>query len=68
MKTHYLPRGVNPTQTAQPTIHRIPVARGAGGAHRTLPDITGDVTRVTCALCLKKIQAHPDRYPSWHRE
>lgn len=64
MATHYLPQGITPARTSQPTIHRLAVARGASGAYRTLPDLTGDVSRVTCKLCLAKIAKTPTRYPS----
>lgn len=64
MATHYLPRGTDPVRTSQPTIHRIATARGAGGAFRALPDLTGDVSRVTCKICLARIAKYPDRYPT----
>ena len=65
MATHYLPKGVSVMRTSQPTIHRL-VTRGAqGGAHATTPQLTGNVAGVTCKVCLSKIAAHPDRYPTW---
>jgi hypothetical protein len=62
MVKHFLPRGVDPMRTTQPTIHSLPVARGSFGAYRTLPDLTKDKAEVTCKTCLTKIAKYPNRY------
>lgn len=67
MAAHYLPKGVNAMRTSQPTIHKLATRRGQNGAHSTFPDLTSDAKQVTCKICLAKIAANPDRYPTYSR-
>lgn len=47
MATHFLPKGVDPVRSLNPTIHRLAGSRSALGAFQALPDLTRDKTKVT---------------------
>lgn len=62
MATHFLPKGVDPVRSLNPTIHRLAGSRSALGAFQALPDLTRDKTKVTCKLCLARLEKYPNRY------